>query len=512
MTDKSMIDILSKFNNAATGIVNESATATRSRSSSAGDPAMHDILSKFYGAVQEAGVDTSVPAGDKNKAFDKLDDTHFDQTTGDADVMSTPSYGGYQATKNMKTGDVTQNYSRNGMKASVSQDAQGNVTRQTAGYKMGDIDANMAQAGDEQFIDVDQRATDAGVGGYASAYDAGDGNMQNAVVGQVGSMDQTATSVSSDASGNTNAYMSDRDTSNMIKQQEKDIARLQTDKLFNDVNEDENDMPASDEEASMAGDQAEYIKYAIDEIKDSIEAGNSFPEWFQNKLAGVYTTLKDLHGYMEGDKRNDAEDEVVEATNDFKRMDFSPDGNRHRVQTASGIDDKVSTQNGNTTANRSSYSQSKSTDLDTGKEVSGDTYADYKDGASQNVSKVAAIVDPARDQAQIVTHGNGTDRNIYQADAESGAAVRDIERSYAAMQHDQPELDDMFDDVNAMRKLSGLAQEDVVSKKQAAADVVGKKTAVDDIVQELSKSYADFVAQVEEERDDMSFFKKDKKR
>jgi len=366
MTDKSMFDILSKFDSASTRTVTESAGATRSRSSSAGDPAMHDILSKFYGAVSEAGVDTSTPAGDKNKAFDKLDDTHFDQKTGDADVMATPSYGGYQATKNMKTGDVTQNYSSNGMKASVSQDAQGNVTRQTAGYKMGDIDANMAQAGDEQFIDVDQRATDAGVGGYASAYDAGDGNMQNAVVGQVGSMDQTATSVSSDASGNTNKYMSDRDTSNMIKQQEKDIARLQTDKLFNDVNEDGHDEPASEEEAEMAGDQVEYIKYAIDEIKDSIEAGNSFPEWFQNKLSGVYTTLKDLHGYMEGDKRNDAEDEVV------------------------------------------------------------------------------------------------------------------------------------------------MSLEDVVSKKQAAADVVGKKTAVDDIVQELSKSYADFIAQVEEEKDDMSFFKKGK--
>jgi hypothetical protein len=278
------------------------------------------------------------------------------------------------------------------------------------------------QAGDEQFIDVDQRATDAGVGGYSSSYDAGDGNLQNTVVGQVGSMDQTATTVSSDPSGNTNAYMSDRDTSNMIKQQEKDIARLSTDKLFNDVNEaeytsdrkaeslkqyleaaqvvaqdsslpdevrkiayenvarileelqkrgireDENDMPASDEEAGMAGDQAEYIKYAVDEIKDSIEAGNSFPEWFQNKLSGVYTTLKDLHAYMEGDKRNDADDvEVV------------------------------------------------------------------------------------------------------------------------------------------------MSLEDVVSKDKAkGADVVGKKTAVDDVVQELSKSYADFIAQVEEEKDDMSFFKKGK--
>lgn len=429
-----MFDILSKFNNASTGIVTESATATRSRSSSAGDPAMHDILSKFYGAVSEAGVDTSTPTGDKNKAFDKLDDTHFDQPTGDADVMATPSYGGYQVTKNMKTGDITQTYDNSGLRVSQSQNAQGDITRQSANYKMGDTRMSMAQAGDEKFADAEQIATGAGPGAYGSAYDAGDGNLQVTSIGQVSAGDKTATSVSSDASGNTNAYMSDRDTANMIAQQEKDIARMQTDKLFNDVNEsedpvdtvtmdvpllirmlefaredaktdmdlhdvaeklialsanngaltmsdynavvggeeqmseDENDLPASDEEASMAGDQAEYIKYAIDEIKDSIEAGNSFPEWFQNKLSGVYSTLKDLHAYMEGDKRNDADDEVM------------------------------------------------------------------------------------------------------------------------------------------------LSLEDVVSKKQAAADVVGKKTAVDDIVKELSKNFSDFIAQVEEERDDMSFFKKDKKR
>ena len=362
-----MFDILSKFDGASNGIVNESATATRSRSSSAGDPAMHDILSKFYGAVSEAGVDTSVPAGDKNKAFDKLSDTDFDQPTGDADVMATPSVGGFQATKNMKTGDTTSTYDNNGLRVSQSRNAQGDITRQSADYKMHDTRMSMAQAGDEKFADAEQKAYGDQPGAYGSAYDAGDGDLQYTSIGQVSAGDKTATSVSSDASGNTNNYMSDRDTANMIAQQEKDIAKMQTDKLFNDVNEDGHDEPASEEEAEMAGDQVEYIKYAVDEIKDSIEAGNSFPEWFQNKLSGVYTTLKDLHGYIEGDKRNDAEDEVV------------------------------------------------------------------------------------------------------------------------------------------------MSLEDVVSKKQAAADVVGKKTAVDDIVQELSKSYADFVAQVEEERDDMSFFKKDKK-
>ena len=443
-----MADILSKFDSAATRTVNESAPATGSRSSSAGDPAMHDILSKFYGAVSEAGVDTSVPAGDKNPAFDKLSDTDFDQATGDADVMATPSMGGFQATKNMKTGDTTSTYDNNGLRVSQSRNAQGDITRQAAQYKMGDTRMSMAQAGDEKFADAEQIATGAGPGAYGSAYDAGDGDLQYTSIGQVGSMDQTATSVSSDASGNTNAYMSDRDTSNMIKQQEKDIARLQTDKLFNDVNEDENDMPASDEEASMAGDQAEYIKYAIDEIKDSIEAGNSFPEWFQNKLSGVYTTLKDLHGYMEGDKRNDA-DEMM--------FDDAPDMS-DRMQRLRGM------------RNRDAEANFAKTHAKHG--------IDGADQASRMMGNALAHAGEFNDP-----------RKMAQTAMNMGMSPERVDRTLPA--------DFKFD-------------EDVVSKKQAAADVVGKKTAVDDIVQELSKSYADFVAQVEEERDDMSFFKKGK--
>jgi len=71
---------------------------------------------------------------------------------------------------------------------------------------------------------------------------------------------------------------------------------------------EDHDLPASPQEAEMAGDQAEFIKYAIEEIKDSIMAGNDFPEWFQNKLSGVHNTMKTLHAWMEGDKRNVSED------------------------------------------------------------------------------------------------------------------------------------------------------------------------------------------------------------
>jgi len=76
------------------------------------------------------------------------------------------------------------------------------------------------------------------------------------------------------------------------------------------MSEDEDSMPASPDEGGMAGDQAEFIKYAVDEIKDHIENGGDFPEWFQNKMSDVYGKMKDLHGYMEGDKRNDAEQEA----------------------------------------------------------------------------------------------------------------------------------------------------------------------------------------------------------
>jgi hypothetical protein len=296
MTNKSMFDILSKFDNAGKTPVNESATPAR-RSSGAGDPAMFDILSKFNDVTTEAGPANypSYPTG--NNSADALD-------TGNA--------------------------------------ASGLINR--------DFDMDKQQAQDE-YDDLMAR----------QQLVRPDPNMPDASVAMSKDVEQAADQALDKANKIQQTYGLEKQSPTTPKQ-ELDM------ELFNDVNEDENDMPASDEEASMAGDQAEYIKYAIDEIKDSIEAGNSFPEWFQNKLSGVYTTLKDLHAYMEGDKRNDADDvEVV------------------------------------------------------------------------------------------------------------------------------------------------MSLEDVVSKDKAkGADVVGKKTAVDDVVKELAKSYADFVAQVEEEKDDMSFFKKGK--
>jgi ribosomal protein L20A (L18A) len=108
-------------------------------------------------------------------------------------------------------------------------------------------------------------------------------------------------------------------------------------KLDDDINEDEDSEPASPDEGGMAGDQAEFIKYAVDEIKAHIEAGGDFPEWFQNKMSDVYGKMKDLHGYMEGDKRNDADDESeeeVEFELEERKLSSSEEQEMERIVTA----------------------------------------------------------------------------------------------------------------------------------------------------------------------------------
>jgi hypothetical protein len=65
----------------------------------------------------------------------------------------------------------------------------------------------------------------------------------------------------------------------------------------------EDKMPASPDEGKMAYAQCEFIEYASEEICDYIENGGNFPEWFQNKLTKAHEVMKDLHSYMEGEKR-----------------------------------------------------------------------------------------------------------------------------------------------------------------------------------------------------------------
>jgi hypothetical protein len=73
--------------------------------------------------------------------------------------------------------------------------------------------------------------------------------------------------------------------------------------------------PASPDELGMAIAQCNFIDYAADEIAEYLNDGVNFPEWFQNKLTAVYTQMKDLHAYMEGEnyeeEGEDEEDEEI---------------------------------------------------------------------------------------------------------------------------------------------------------------------------------------------------------
>jgi hypothetical protein len=57
------------------------------------------------------------------------------------------------------------------------------------------------------------------------------------------------------------------------------------------------------EEKDMMKAQLHFIKYAADEIMGHVDASKDPEEWFQNKLSGLHAGIKDLHAYIEGDKR-----------------------------------------------------------------------------------------------------------------------------------------------------------------------------------------------------------------
>jgi hypothetical protein len=72
------------------------------------------------------------------------------------------------------------------------------------------------------------------------------------------------------------------------------------------LKENENDIPASPDEKSMAMNQLNFIKYAASEIEEYLESGvDGFPEWLQNKLTTVHSKIKDIHSYIEGERRDE---------------------------------------------------------------------------------------------------------------------------------------------------------------------------------------------------------------
>jgi hypothetical protein len=64
------------------------------------------------------------------------------------------------------------------------------------------------------------------------------------------------------------------------------------------------------EEKEMMKNQLHFIKYAADEIMGHVNSKDDPEEWFQNKLSGLHAGVRDLHAYIEGDKRMKDEPEA----------------------------------------------------------------------------------------------------------------------------------------------------------------------------------------------------------
>ena len=69
------------------------------------------------------------------------------------------------------------------------------------------------------------------------------------------------------------------------------------------------------EEKEMMKRQLHFIKYAADEIMEHVDKTDDPEEWFQNKLAGLYNSIKGLHAYIEGDKRLEGDKEMPQIPN-----------------------------------------------------------------------------------------------------------------------------------------------------------------------------------------------------
>jgi hypothetical protein len=63
------------------------------------------------------------------------------------------------------------------------------------------------------------------------------------------------------------------------------------------------------EEIPMMKRQLNYIIYAAEEIAEYLDLGADPEEWYQNKLAEVFSKMQDLHAYMEGDEEDEDDDD-----------------------------------------------------------------------------------------------------------------------------------------------------------------------------------------------------------
>jgi hypothetical protein len=105
--------------------------------------------------------------------------------------------------------------------------------------------------------------------------------------------------------------------SRMRKNRKAGIARAVT-SLTKEQAED--DMPASPDEKSMAMNQAKFIEYVAEEIKEYLEKDKKFPEWMQNKLSSLHENAKDMHAVLAGDYEDEDEMEESVTTSPLQKI------------------------------------------------------------------------------------------------------------------------------------------------------------------------------------------------
>ena len=74
----------------------------------------------------------------------------------------------------------------------------------------------------------------------------------------------------------------------------------------------------NEKELAMVITQLNFVCHASAEIRDILTNGGSYPEWFQNKLSGLHSTMQDLHSYILGKEAGALKEMQTEAVKTIK--------------------------------------------------------------------------------------------------------------------------------------------------------------------------------------------------
>jgi hypothetical protein len=92
-----------------------------------------------------------------------------------------------------------------------------------------------------------------------------------------------------------------------------------------ELDEGEDNEPASPDEGSMAMKQADFLAYVAREMKDHLKSGKEFPEWMQNKLSKLQQAAQDLHSNF-GDHGGNEDDMDEALSPKQKKIDHNKNG------------------------------------------------------------------------------------------------------------------------------------------------------------------------------------------